>query len=99
MSKGIVEKYSRTQNRPLSFVVRQKGAMTVHKKTIYIILAVALAIVVVVMGVRFFLHEHLEQYYEWSDEVKSTGPWADQAIWISDDKDIYLICVQEQPNE
>lgn len=72
----------------------------VKKKYIkYIIIAVALAIALGLIGARFYLHEHFKQYYEWADEARSTGPWADQAIWISEDKDIYLICVQEQPDE
>lgn len=66
---------------------------------LYIITAVILTIAIVFNGAKYFLIEKRKLYFKWADEAKANGPWSDQAIWISDNKDIYLICVQKHPEE
>lgn len=61
---------------------------TILKTGLVIIIAFAL----VCIGYFAFLSLRLETLYSWQENILSYGPWSSQAIWMSEDRKVYLYC-------
>lgn len=65
------------------------------KKTIVFIAVVLAVIICIDFGFRLLLHVKAESREKRGEEIKLIGPWAEQAIWISDTENLYLICEKD----
>ena len=60
---------------------------------------ISAALLIIILGaffcVRFMLHQNAEKAADWANNIRINGPWSGQAVWVSEEQDLYFVCETE----
>ena len=57
-----------------------------------VVLICAIAFALAYIGFVVFLSFRIDTLHAWQENILSNGPWSSQAVWMSEDRKVYLYC-------